>query len=177
MRFRNFPPFALQSGAGMAVGMILTAHIMEWIGPAFLLVVLARLAIIDLQTFRLPNLLTKTLIAVGLLYNFILALDFYPYLLGAVLGYAVFWFVETGYRLIRKRDGLGRGDAKLLAAGGAWCGAMALPFIILIASSVALVFVFMKPKAERSTMKLAFGPYLAAAIAIVFVATKVSGNF
>lgn len=151
--------------------------IINGVGVVGLLGALLALAIIDLRTYRLPNFLTFPLIAFGLIYNFILALDFYPYLLGAVLGYAIFWTVETAYRLIRKRDGLGRGDAKLLAVGGAWCGAMALPFIILIASASALALVLLKPQSERRLVKLAFGPYLAAAIAVTFLALKVLGNF
>lgn len=151
--------------------------LIDIVGTASLLIGLIWLSIIDIRTFRLPNFLTRGLIALGFIYNFILALDFYPYLLGAVLGYAIFWSVETAYRLIRKRDGLGRGDAKLLAAGGAWCGVMALPVIILIASATALSFVLLKPESERKTMKLAFGPYLAAAIAVTFIAPRIFGNF
>ena len=109
------------------------------------------------------------MIAFGLLYHFFLSLDLYPYLLGGILGYAIFWTVETAYRLIRKREGLGRGDAKLLAVGGAWCGAMALPFIILIASSAGLIYILSKPKTERATVKLAFGPFLSVGIAMVFL--------
>lgn len=146
--------------------------LIDWIGSLVLLGGLIRLSYIDWQTYRLPNLWTKSLIAVGLLYNFQLALDFYPYLLGAILGYAIFWTVETAYRLIRKRDGLGRGDAKLLAAGGAWCGALALPFIILIASSAGLIYILMQSKERQAEMKLPFGPFLAAAIAIAFFSLK-----
>jgi len=133
---------------------------------------LLRLSFIDWRTYRLPNIWTKSLIALGLLYNFNLSLDTYPFLLGAVLGYAIFWVIETAYRLIRKREGLGRGDAKLLAAGGAWCGAMALPFIILIASSAGLIYIFIQPTETRSNMKLPFGPFLAAGIAITFLTLK-----
>ena len=146
--------------------------IIEWIGAIILLGGLLRLSYIDWRTYRLPNIWTKSLIALGLLYNFNVALDLYPYLLGAVLGYAVFWIIETAYRLVRKRDGLGRGDAKLLAAGGAWCGAMALPFIILIASSAGLIYVLMQPADKRVNLKLAFGPFLAAGIAITFLTLK-----
>ena len=103
--------------------------LISWIGGIALIIVLASLAWIDHKTYRLPNKLTFPLIFGGLLYQFILALDFYPYLLGAVLGYAIFWMIETGFRLIRKKEGLGRGDAKLLAAGGAWCGVYALSLI------------------------------------------------
>jgi len=144
----------------------------EWIGSLVLLGALLRLSYIDWKTYRLPNIWTKPLIILGLIYNFNVSLDAYPYLLGAVLGYAALWVVETGYRLTRKREGLGRGDAKLLAAGGAWCGAMALPFIILIASSAGLIYVLMQPSEKRAKIKLAFGPFLAAGIAITFLTLK-----
>lgn len=150
----------------------MNAIITEWVGTLGLLGGLLWLSVIDWQTYRLPNRLTKPLIFFGLIYNFNLSLDVYPYLLGAVLGYAIFWVVETTYRLIRKRDGLGRGDAKLLAVGGAWCGAMALPFIILIASGTALAYVLMQPSETRANLKLPFGPFLAAAIAVIFVGSK-----
>lgn len=147
-------------------------HVLEWVGTLVLLGGLVRLSYVDWKTYRLPNIITKPLMALGLLYHFFLSLDLYPYLLGAVLGYAVFWTIETAYRLIRKREGLGRGDAKLLAVGGAWCGAMTLPFIILIASSAGLIYILSKPKTERTPVKLAFGPFLSLGIAMVFLASK-----
>jgi leader peptidase (prepilin peptidase)/N-methyltransferase len=150
----------------------MNAVLINWVGSLILLGGLVHLSIIDWKTYRLPNIWTKSLIALGLLYNFNVSLDLYPFLLGAVLGYALFWSIETTYRLIRKRDGLGRGDAKLLAAGGAWCGAMALPFIILIASSAGLIYILMQPAENRREMKLAFGPFLAAGIAITFLSLK-----
>ncbi len=150
----------------------MNALIIDWVGTLLLLCILARLSYVDWKTYRLPNILTKPLILLGLIYNLNLSLDAYPYLLGAILGYAVFWTVETAYRVIRKREGLGRGDAKLLAAGGAWCGALALPFIILIGSSAGLIYILSKSKSERATIKLAFGPFLAAGIAVTFLALK-----
>jgi len=146
--------------------------IIEWGGTLILLGGLIWLSVIDLRSYRLPDLLTKPLIALGLLYHFILSLDLYPYLLGAVLGYAIFWIVENAYRVIRKQEGLGRGDAKLLSAGGAWCGAMALPFIILIASVGGLIFVLSQSADKRANLRLAFGPFLAVAIAIIFIGLK-----
>jgi len=141
----------------------MSSIVIGWAGTLVLLGVLARLSYIDWRTYRLPNIYTRGLIALGLLYHYFLSLDLFPYLLGAVLGYAIFWSVETAYRVVRKRDGLGRGDAKLLAAGGAWCGAMALPFIILIASSAGLIYIMSRPQDQRSDIQLAFGPFLARA--------------
>ncbi len=134
---------------------------------AVLLIALFGLAWIDARTQRLPNLVTYPLLAMGLVWAFGTQLDFYPHLLGAALGYGVFWAVETLYRLIRKRDGLGRGDAKLLAVGGAWCGVMALPFIVLIASLTALIRIW--PQRAEAQLRIAFGPYLAFAIGVVWL--------
>jgi len=144
----------------------------EWIGIVVLLGGLAWLSIIDIRSFRLPNNLTFPLIFFGLIYHFNISLDLYPFLLGAVLGYAAFWLVETLYRLIRKKDGLGRGDAKLFAAGGAWCGAIALPFIVLIASGAGLAYVLLQPEDQRTSLKIPFGPFLAVGIASVFLANR-----
>ena len=133
-----------------------------------LIATLIQLSRIDWATHRLPNIITLPLIAAGLVWAFGTAIDFYLHLLGAAVGYGVFWSVEVLYRLIRKRDGLGRGDAKLLSAGGAWCGVWALPAIVLIASVSALVYVL--PKGEQRDMRTPFGPFLAIGIGTVWLA-------
>ena len=165
-------PFYALGETGYAGQM--SSWIINWVGGVVLLCALLRLSYIDWKTFKLPDIWTKPLIALGLIYNFNVSLDLYPYLLGAVLGYAIFWTVETAYRLIRKQEGLGRGDAKLLSAGGAWCGAIALPFIILIASSAGLIYVLMKSTDSKDPLKIPFGPFLAVGIAITFLTLKVA---
>ena len=146
--------------------------LIDWIGSLILLGGLLHLSFIDWRSFRLPNYWTKPLIFLGLIYHYIISIDLYPFILGAVLGYAIFWGIETAYRLIRKQEGLGRGDAKFLAAGGAWCGALALPFIILIASSAALIFVLRQRSDKKAELKLPFGPFIAAGIAVTFLTLK-----
>ena len=136
-----------------------------------LLAALIQLARIDWAVHRLPNMITLPLLAAGLVWAFGTAEDFYPHLLGAALGYGAFWAVEVAYRLIRKRDGLGRGDAKLLAVGGAWCGVWALPIIVLISSLTALAYVL--PKGEDRQANIPFGPFLAVGIGVVWLAQRV----
>ncbi len=78
---------------------------------------------IDWHTLRLPDALTLPLMGLGLAaawWDSEAAL--YASVVGALVGYTVLVIVGMGYRLARGRDGLGRGDAKLLAAGGAWLG-------------------------------------------------------
>ena len=128
---------------------------------------LAALAVIDFRTFILPNLLTLPLIAIGLGFAY-WQNGLKPALIGATIGYAGFVLLELIYKKVRGKDGLGRGDAKLLAAGGAWCGWYGLPFIILIASASGLVHALLQRKNE--TPILPFGPHLALGIFLTWLA-------
>ena len=138
-----------------------------------LVVTLAVLAVIDARTLRLPDKLTLPLIAAGLVAAWVLEQPVWLHLLGAALGYLAMVGIELGYLKIRGRAGLGRGDAKLFAAGGAWCGALALPLILLVASASALVYVLVMRVAVgrrfQVDLMIAFGPFLAFAIGLIFV--------
>lgn len=131
---------------------------------------LAWLSWVDARTYRLPDLGTLPLLAVGLLVNLVLTETPVLALAGALIGYGLFWAVETGFRYLRGVDGLGRGDAKLLAAGGAWCGAGFLPVIMLIGAGSGLLFVILLAAIRRQTLhgriRIAFGPWLALGIAL-----------
>ena len=72
------------------------------------------------------------MIILGVFQAYLLPSEITASIIGAVIGYLVFFAIEIAYKKFRKIDGLGRGDAKLLAAGGAWCGWMGLPYIVLL---------------------------------------------
>lgn len=137
---------------------------------------LAVLAMIDARTMRLPDWLTLPLIAAGLVMAWVTQASLISHAAGALIGYCGLVTLEIAYRRLRGRDGIGRGDAKLLAAGGAWCGVWALPLILLAASlsalcAIALVAVVTGRRVEASA-RIAFGPYLALAIALVWAASR-----
>lgn len=147
---------------------------------AVLFTALIGLAIIDWRTYRLPDLITLPLIAAGLAAAFLLGKPFMLHLAGAAFGYLAFVAIEMSYKRLRGRDGLGRGDAKLLAAGGAWCSVAALPVIVLIASFTALCCVIVLRLSGRSIdgmTRLAFGPFLAFAIGLSWYLQIVSPGF
>jgi len=141
---------------------------MVYVSFAILISLLMALSVIDLKTFRLPNVLTFTLIGTGLLDGWLYSGELRDKLIGAAAGYAVFVAVEIAYKSARQLDGLGRGDAKLLAGGGAWCGWMGLPFIVLIGSAMGLVAALFPSVREKS--RIPFGPFLALGILIVWFA-------
>jgi leader peptidase (prepilin peptidase)/N-methyltransferase len=130
--------------------------------------VLLALAWIDAEWFLLPDALTLPLIPAGLAAAaWIAPEDLYDHALGAVLGYLGFWLIAALYLRLRGREGLGLGDAKLLAAAGAWLGWAALPMIVLIAAIGALIVALIMALSGRridATTALPFGPFLALAI-------------
>jgi prepilin signal peptidase PulO-like enzyme (type II secretory pathway) len=136
-----------------------------WIIKALLILALIYLAYIDWRTFRLPNTITLPMIFLGLAFNVISDIRFTnpsSALLGAFLGFASLWILNFGYRLLKSRNGIGMGDAKLLAALGAWLGWGALPSILLIASLTGLVggIIWLKWRKFQLQQAFPFGPFL-----------------
>jgi len=125
---------------------------------------LLALAVIDARHLVLPDKITLPLLAAGLCATALLdSPRLAEHAAAAGLGFAVFWLVGRGYRMFRGREGLGRGDAKLLAASGAWVSWQGLPGVVLLAAAGGLVVVLLaaalgsRPDPAR---RLPFGPYL-----------------
>jgi leader peptidase (prepilin peptidase)/N-methyltransferase len=100
------------------------------------------LSLIDILDFRLPDVLTYSLIACGLVLSLWLP-DHNPlaHVVGAAAGFAVLYAISVLYRRARASEGLGLGDAKLAAAAGAWLGWLALPSVVLVACLVAFMWI------------------------------------
>jgi len=130
-----------------------------------LALVLAWLALIDLDRMQLPDLLTLPLIGAGLAYCFWSASGIgWHGLIGAGAGYLALAGLGRVFRQLRGLEGIGLGDAKLLAGAGAWLGWAALPSLVLVASGAGLLGVLAvrlagSPRA-RASRAIAFGPYL-----------------
>ena len=125
---------------------------------------LIALAGIDQKEGYLVDEITIPLIWVGLLLNcFDTIVKPEQAILGAVLGYMSFFFLNYMFRLVRGRHGLGQGDMKLLAAIGAWLGWELLPVIVLIASLSGLIFYCLVRMRQHYALSdaIPFGPYLA----------------
>lgn len=134
---------------------------------------LLALAVIDLRTQLLPDVLTLPLLWLGLLYQLL----FQPLLLesaviGAMVGYLALWSFYWLFKLVTGKEGMGYGDFKLLAALGAWTGWQMLPLLLILSAGVgAIVGILAQiamPRLRGAPMP--FGPFLAMAgwIALLF---------
>jgi leader peptidase (prepilin peptidase)/N-methyltransferase len=100
---------------------------------------LLALALTDILAFLLPDFLTLPLAGAGLIEAALYQPAALPdRLIGLVVGYSAFALLAVVYRRVRGREGLGRGDWKLMAAIGAWVSWQALPAVVMIASAAAL---------------------------------------
>ena len=134
---------------------------------------LLTLAAIDWREFVLPDSITLPLIPSGLAVAW--AVDpglLTGHALGALAGFASLAAIASAYRLARGREGLGLGDAKLLAAAGAWLGWQALPSVALIAAACGLALALATALGRGKlawTSRIAFGPHLALAFWLVWL--------
>ena len=123
---------------------------------------------IDLKHYIIPNELTFPLMVIGFLKSFDPNLNkaifpnYINSLIGGLIGYLIIWFIIFVYKKIRNKEGMGLGDAKLLAVVGFWFGWLSIPFTIFISSLVALIFVTpsVLNKSRNMASQIPFGPYI-----------------
>jgi leader peptidase (prepilin peptidase) / N-methyltransferase len=125
---------------------------------------LVALTFIDFDTQLLPDDITLPLCWAGLLVNVPGAfVPLHSAVLGAVAGYLVLWSVYWGFRILAKKEGMGYGDFKLLAAIGAWTGWQVLPVVIVASAGVGAIVGSLVLWLSRrgADTRIPFGPYLA----------------
>ena len=143
-----------------------------WVAAAALACgALLAVALIDWDTFLIPDELSLGLVASGLL-----AAPLNPYfsgpwwvsmlwsLFGAACGFAMAWGIAELGEFMLGKEALGGGDVKLLAGVGAWAGAAGAFDCLMIGSLVGSLYgvrLLLAGKAKRSD-PIPFGPFLAA---------------
>ena len=128
---------------------------------------LVALTFIDLDTQLLPDDITLPLLWGGLLVNSLGPMGMFVSLrsavFGAMAGYLLLWSVYWAFRLIAKKEGMGYGDFKLLAAICAWFGWQVLPLVVLVSalSGTILGSIALVASRRGTDTRIPFGPYLA----------------
>jgi leader peptidase (prepilin peptidase)/N-methyltransferase len=142
----------------------------EYIFCSLLLII----TMIDLDTFLIPDILSLPGIGLGLAISLLTPwlplsphspalLSWWESLLGILVGGGIFYLIAAGYALVRRKEGLGGGDIKLLGMIGAFIGWKGVAFTILVSSVsgmiIALPLMWRSGKGLGSA--LPFGPFLA----------------
>ena len=133
---------------------------------------------IDIEHFIIPNQITFPLMTIGFLKSFDPNLHFiFPNyinsLIGGIFGYLIIFSIIYFYKNLRKKEGMGLGDAKLFAVIGFWFGWISIPFVIFLSSIIALISITpsLLKKTKGMSSEIPFGPYIILAT-LVFLAFK-----
>jgi leader peptidase (prepilin peptidase)/N-methyltransferase len=147
------------------------------VGPLLLsrLILVAILVVlfgIDLEHQILPNVITLPGIIVGLMFSFIAPPGWKDALLGVLLGAGVLYGIAAAYYAVRREEGLGMGDVKMLAMIGAFLGWRLTLVTLIFASFTGALAGAAMLVTGRGGMKAAlpFGTFLAAGAFVAAVA-------
>ena len=174
--------------AGLSVwyfGLTLKAAI-SWLFAVSALIV----TIVDIRFFIIPDTLSITgcwtgLVFTGLSYFWVKLghaqpsyfVPFKDSIIGFLIGGGFLWFLGQLAWLILKKEGMGGGDVKLLAAMGAWSGWQTVLGTIILASFLGSIagistILYQKLKYDKKYKPLShmipFGPYLCVAFMFIF---------
>ena len=130
---------------------------------------------IDLKHFIIPNEITFPLMVLGFLKSFDPNINnifpnYLNSLAGGLIGYIIIYLIFFFYKYVRKKEGMGLGDANLFAVIGFWFGWISIPFIIFLSSIIALISISpsLINKSKNMSSEIPFGPYIIIAT-LVFV--------
>jgi len=142
-----------------------------------LIAALLTISVIDIRLQIIPNVISLPGIVVGFLFAVLTGyITWMDSLFGIFFGGGILYAVAGLYQLLRKKEGMGGGDIKLLAMLGAFLGWQSLPFIILASSLTgSIIGLTAIALGKRSAAaRIPFGPYLAGAAAIyLFFAVEI----
>jgi leader peptidase (prepilin peptidase)/N-methyltransferase len=130
------------------------------------------LFMIDLEHQLLPNAITLPGIVIGLLLSFVAPPGTVNSLLGIVLGGGVLYAIAAGYYVVRKEEGMGMGDVKMLAMIGGFLGWRAVVLTLVLASFTGAVLGLAIMAWRKGDLRYAlpFGTFLAIAAFVAMVA-------
>lgn len=121
------------------------------------------LFMIDLEHQLLPNVITLPGIVIGFAFSLVSGPGPLASLIGILVGGGVLYAIAAGYYLLRKEEGMGMGDVKMLAMVGAFLGWKAVLLTLVLASFAGAVIGGLLIAWQRGTLRYAlpFGTFLA----------------
>ena len=143
---------------------------------SILFLILIIIFFIDLENFIIPDSLNFTIMGLALFKNFLpdfntsLIHEINQSIIGGMVGYLSIWLIIFLYKTFKKIDGMGFGDAKLMAGIGFLFGWQSIPFVLFVSSILGLIFVVPSLIKKKKNMRteIPFGPFIILACLIYF---------
>lgn len=192
-----YPIIELLSGALMLLTVYMFGLSLKTLFYIIFIYALLVITFIDLEHMIIPNVISLPGIAVGIIFNALITdwgysrhlievtsiglgsffgllfeIPVLDSVFGAILGGGILFLIAFLYEVIRKREGMGMGDVKLLAMIGAFTGFQGVVFVIFLSSILGTIIGISVIVYKKGDMRYAlpFGPFLSFA-AVVYVFT------
>ncbi|MDP2316671.1 MAG: prepilin peptidase [Pseudomonadota bacterium] len=159
-----------------------TPHLAAFVWYGWFLFALVALTFIDLRHHIIPDEFSIYSVPVGIAGAALIgwlgytgAPTWQGSVVGALVGGGGLAAISGLYWLVRREEGMGMGDVKLLAMFGAWFGGTAVVTILFLAACAGSVVGLAMMLVRRGGMRTAlpFGPFLALAAAVWLYAGRV----
>ena len=132
---------------------------------------------IDLENLIIPDSLNYIIMGLAVFKNFLPNFDtsfiheINQSIIGGIIGYLSIWLIIFLYKAIKKIDGMGLGDAKLMAGIGFLFGWQSIPMVLFVSSILGLIFVVpsLIKKQKNMRTEIPFGPFIITACFIYFI--------
>ena len=143
---------------------------------SILVLILIMIFFIDLENFIIPDTLNFSIMGLAILKNFLpnfntsLIHEINQSIIGGIVGYLSIWLIIYLYKTFKKIDGMGLGDAKLMAGTGLLFGWQSIPFVLFVSSILGLFFVVpsLIKKQKNLRTEIPFGPFIILACLVYF---------
>lgn len=121
------------------------------------------LFVIDLQHRILPNVITLPGVLIGFVFSWFLPPGWFDSLVGMMAGGGILLLMAEAYYRIRKEEGLGMGDVKMLAMIGAFLGWKLMLVTLVLSSFMGSIIGLTVIALKKGDVKYAlpFGTFLA----------------
>lgn len=193
----RYPAVEFISGVALSGTFLRFGFSLDTLFYTILIYMLIVITLIDLKHMIIPNVITVPGAVIGLLYNALMTdwersrdllgafsfslenffgvLNEVPFLdsvFGLIIGGGLLFLVAFLYVIIRKTEGMGMGDVKLLAMIGAFLGWKGVVFVMLVSSLLGTLTGLAIILYKKGDLKYAlpFGPFLSIA-AVIYIFT------
>ena len=122
-------------------------------------------AAVDLEHQLIPDECSTIALACALLIN-LPTNTLESSILGMIIGYGLVYILRWTYLTFRGQEGIGLGDAKIIAVLGAWLGISDLTTLLLCASLSGILYTVLMNR--NGSKYMAFGPFLIFSAMMVF---------
>jgi leader peptidase (prepilin peptidase)/N-methyltransferase len=155
------------------------------VASGFLAGAMGAIAFVDARSLRVPDIINLPAALGALVFGALEArwwgADIFPALASALLAMiicgVVFFILREAFFRLRGFEGLGFGDVKLAATGGAWLGWQDFPLAVLFGAVGAIVFVAIAAMLSRGAWsrerKIPFAAFFAPAIWLVWIFLRI----